>query len=118
MEALAIAGGGQFIRERDMDREKPQFDKLLHQPYRLSAIAHLVRSGGEAPLTEIRAAVGRPSTALLCAHTRLLEAAGYVEARVSRQHRTTLVLTALGRRAFASHSAALAAMTAPREATA
>jgi DNA-binding MarR family transcriptional regulator len=88
----------------------PHFDKTLLQPTRLAAIAHLVRCGGEASLAEIRAAVGDPSHSLLWAHNQVLENAGFVEVQkniVGHRVRTSLVLTDLGRRAFAGHQAAL-----------
>jgi len=88
----------------------PHFDKTLLQPIRLATVAHLVRCGGEASLAEIRAAVGGPSHSLLWAHNQVLENAGFVETQKNifgHQVQTSLVLTDLGRRAFASHQAAL-----------
>jgi DNA-binding MarR family transcriptional regulator len=96
-----------------MDRKaKPEFDKVLHQPIRLSTVAHLVRCGGSAPFTDISALVGIPN-GQLSMHNRVLETEGYIELQksfVDRRPQTVLVLTPKGRRAFANHKAALDAM--------
>jgi DNA-binding MarR family transcriptional regulator len=103
--------------ERDMDRPlEPSFDKLLMQRIRLEAMSYLARSGGTAPLTEIRAAAGRPSHALMFVHSRQLERAGYITQEkhfVGRLARTTWHLTSKGRAAFEGHKAALAALAIP-----
>jgi DNA-binding MarR family transcriptional regulator len=92
----------------------PHFDKVLQQPIRLSTVAHLMRSGGSAPFTEISALIGIPN-GKLSIHNRILEAEGYVELQksfVDRRPQTLLVLTPKGRRAFANHKAMLNAMIA------
>jgi hypothetical protein len=92
----------------------PNFDKALLQPTRLAVVAHLVACGGEASFARIRAALGKLSHSLLWSHSQVLEHAGYIEVRkhiVGRQVRTSVVLTDLGRRAFADHRAALAIPT-------
>jgi len=96
-----------------MDRSSPQFDKVLHQPIRLSTVAYLVRCGGSAPFTRINELIGIPN-GHLSMHNRVLADEGYVEMRksfVDRRPHTLLVLTPKGRRAFANHKAALDAMT-------
>ena len=97
-----------------MDNPSLSLDKLLLLPIRLAAIAHLDRAGGTAPLTEIRAVVGKPSHALMCMHNRVLEGAAYIEQQKyfeGRVPRTRLVLAARGRDAFHRHRAALAYLT-------
>jgi hypothetical protein len=96
----------------------PHFDKTLLQPTRLAVVAHLVACGGEASFAQIRAAAGNLSHALLWSHSQVLEHAGYIEVRkliVGRQVQTSVVLTDLGRRAFADHRAALAAAAEGRK---
>jgi hypothetical protein len=103
--------------EKSVPMQQPtisHFDKTLLQPTRLAAVAHLVACGGEASFAEIRVAASCASHALLWAHNQVLERAGYIKVRkliVGHQVRTSLVLTDLGRRAFADHKAALAAIT-------
>jgi DNA-binding HxlR family transcriptional regulator len=92
----------------------PHLDKALFQPTRLAVVAHLVACGGETSFAQIRAALGKLSHALLWSHGQVLERAGYIEVRKhieGRQVQTTVVLTDLGRRAFADHRAALTAIT-------
>jgi DNA-binding MarR family transcriptional regulator len=90
-------------------------DKLLHQPTRLAVIAHLIRSGGKSPFVDVCRALDIQHPGALSAHNRVLEDAGYLELKkffVGRKGRTLLVVTPKGRRAFADHRAAVAAITA------
>jgi hypothetical protein len=89
----------------------PHFDKALLQPTRLAVVAHLVACGGEASFAQVRAAARGPSHSLLWVHTEVLTDAGFIEVRkhiVGRQVSTTLILTKLGRHAFAALAASVA----------
>jgi DNA-binding MarR family transcriptional regulator len=114
------AGLIRFIERRNMDRSSTsQFTKLLHQQTRLSTVAFLLRNGGEASFTDVTREIG-VNPGLLSKHNGRLEEAGLIELRrtfVGRKTQTMLMVTALGRRAFAAHIAAMTAMAKMAAAT-
>jgi DNA-binding MarR family transcriptional regulator len=92
-----------------------QFDPLLNNNTRYCIIAHLARNGGKASFSDTLAAMTLPHSGMLSQHARRLEAGGYLRIKKSfkdnRRPHTELMLTDLGRRALADHTAAMTAIT-------
>ncbi len=94
-------------------------NELIHQPIRLRIMAALVTMEDDVQLefTYLRDLLD-VTDGNLGAHLRKLEEAGYVElikTFVARKPRTYIAITALGRRAFEKHVAALEAITRGEE---
>ena len=86
----------------------PRFDELIHAPTRLSIVS-LLTATEWAEFKFLRDQVGLSDSALSKQLTTL-EEVGYVEIRkgfVGKRPRTSVRLSAPGRRAFAGHVAAL-----------
>lgn len=95
------------------DRRHPrhQLDGVIHSPIRFSIVAALA-SVDEAEFSTVRDAV-EISDSVLSRQVSALDEAGYVKVKkgyVGKRPRTWLALTAAGRRAYASHLAALRAL--------
>ena len=87
---------------------EPLFDELIHAPTRLSIIS-LLAATEWAEFKYLRDRLGMSDSALSKQLTTLQEV-GYVDIRktfVAKRPRTSVKLTAHGRRAFAGHVAAL-----------
>ena len=92
-------------------------DKVIHQHARLGIVASLA-ARGEMTFGELKEALGM-TDGNLSVHARTLEDAGYVritKAFVGRKPRTTLQLTARGRRAFRKYVEYLEQIVRPKEA--
>ncbi|MGY1746149.1 transcriptional regulator [Blastococcus sp. SYSU D00695] len=86
----------------------PRFDAVIHPPPRLQ-ICGLLAAVDTVEFATVRDTVG-VSDSVLSKHVKQLEEAGYVRARkatVASRQRTSLALTAEGRRAFDAHVAEL-----------
>ena len=86
----------------------PRFDDLIHAPTRLSIVS-LLAATEWADFKYLRDSVGLSDSAL-SKQLSTLEEAGYVTIRkgfVGKRPRTSVKLSAHGRRAFAAHVAAL-----------
>jgi DNA-binding MarR family transcriptional regulator len=94
------------------EHPRHRLDDVLHQQVRFSVVAALSRTG-TLGFREIRDTV-EVSDSVLSKQVSALEHAGYVSVSkgfVGRTARTTVTLTAPGRRAWESHLAALRAIT-------
>ena len=92
----------------------PELDELIHQPVRLRIMAALSSLG---PRDQVDFSYLKDKLALtdgnLGAHLRALEEAGYISVEktfVDRRPKTYVAPSAAGRKAFASHVAALQAI--------
>jgi DNA-binding MarR family transcriptional regulator len=97
----------------------PEFDELIHAPTRLSIVA-LLAATEWADFTFVRDNQGMSDSAL-SKQIATLEQAGYVSVRktgAGRNRRTHLRLSAVGRRAFRAHAAALQQIIAAADAAA
>ena len=86
----------------------PHFDAVIHPPPRLQ-VCGLLAAVDTMEFATVRDRVG-VSDSVLSKHVRQLEEAGYVrvtKATVASRQRTSLSLTAAGRRAFDAHVAEL-----------
>jgi DNA-binding MarR family transcriptional regulator len=93
--------------------QEPRFNELIHAPTRLSIVS-LLAATDWANFKYLRDTVGLSDSAL-SKQLATLEEAGYLEIRktfVAKRALTTVRLSAYGRRAFASHVAALQEMVA------
>jgi len=95
----------------------PDLDPVIHQPARLKVMAVLCRLGPreQADFTSLRAELAL-TDGNLGAHLLTLERAGYIaveKAFVARKPKTSVAITAAGRRAFGGHVAALKAILRP-----
>ncbi|HEX2099243.1 MAG TPA: transcriptional regulator [Candidatus Synoicihabitans sp.] len=95
-----------------------ELNELIHQPVRLRIMAALSALG---PREQVDFMFLKENLGLtdgnLGAHLRALEEAGYVASEktfVARRPKTFLAATALGRKAFTAHVAALTAILKPR----
>ena len=94
-----------------MRKARPAFDELVHAPNRLQICAMLA-AVDSVDFATVRDSLG-VADSVVSKHVRVLQEAGYVSIRkatVASRVRTTLALTASGRRAFDGHVAALRAM--------
>lgn len=92
----------------------PKFDELVHAPIRLQ-ICSMLSAVDTAEFAVVRNSIGI-SDSVLSKHVATLAEAGYVKVRkaaVASRVRTSLTLTAKGRRAFAGHVAALRQLVGP-----
>ncbi|WP_346621417.1 transcriptional regulator [Blastococcus montanus] len=90
----------------------PRFDPVIHAPPRLQ-VCGLLAVVDTMDFATVREEVG-VSDSVLSKHVRQLEEAGYVQVRKATRAsrvRTTLALTAEGRRAFDAHVAELRRIT-------
>jgi DNA-binding MarR family transcriptional regulator len=86
----------------------PQFDPVIHAPLRLQACA-VLSSANEVEFALLRDTLD-VSDSVLSKHLKQLEEAGYVRMRKAPQNGRVyswLAFTALGRKRFAAHVAAL-----------
>jgi DNA-binding MarR family transcriptional regulator len=86
----------------------PHFDAVIHPPPRLQ-VCGLLAAVDTMEFATVRDQVG-VSDSVLSKHVKQLEEAGYVrvtKATVASRQRTSLSLTAAGRRAFDAHVAEL-----------
>lgn len=97
----------------------PPLDPLLHQPVRTQIAAYLA-GRGEATFAELKRALAA-TDGNLDAHLGKLVEAGYLESRKEAspagRSQTVYSLTAIGRGAFATYVAALAALLPTRAET-
>jgi DNA-binding MarR family transcriptional regulator len=92
-------------------RVRPVFDEIVHAPNRLQICAMLA-AVDTVEFATARDALG-VADSVVSKHVRVLQEAGYVSIRkatVDSRVRTSLVLTARGRRAYDGHVAALRAL--------
>jgi DNA-binding MarR family transcriptional regulator len=90
---------------------RPVFDEVVHAPNRLQICAMLA-AVSSVDFATVRDALG-VADSVVSKHVRVLQEAGYVSIRkatVASRVRTTLAMTARGRRAYAGHVAALRAL--------
>ena len=95
-----------------MTTVEPHFDAVVHAPPRLQ-ICGLLAAVDNMDFAAVRDAVG-VSDSVLSKHVKQLEDAGYVKVRkatITSRVRTSLSLTAAGRKAFAAHVAELRRIT-------
>ena len=89
-------------------------DKVIHERARLGIVASLA-ARGEISFNELKNALGM-TDGNLSVHARVLEEAGYVRVEkkfVARKPRTTLSLTAKGRKSFENYVDYLERIVAP-----
>jgi DNA-binding MarR family transcriptional regulator len=89
----------------------PVFDEIVHAPNRLQICAMLA-AVDRVDFATVRDSLG-VADSVVSKHLRVLQEAGYVSIRkatVGSRVRTSLVLTAQGRRAYVGHVAALRAL--------
>lgn len=94
-----------------MSRARPVFDEIVHAPNRLQICA-LLAAVDSVEFATVRDTLG-VADSVVSKHVRVLQEAGYVSIRkatVGSRVRTSLVLTAAGRRAYDGHVAALRAL--------
>jgi len=94
----------------------PQVDPALHAPARLQIAAMLARAD-EVEFATLREVL-EVSDSVLSKHLSALSEAGYVtlkKAKMDGRQRTWAAFTRAGRKAFASHMAALQALIAAAE---
>ena len=90
---------------------RPVFDEIVHAPNRLQICA-LLAAVSSVDFATVRDSLG-VADSVVSKHVRVLQEAGYVSIRkatVASRVRTSLVLTARGRRAYDGHVAALRAL--------
>ena len=90
---------------------RPVFDEIVHAPNRLQICAMLA-AADRVEFATVRDSLG-VADSVVSKHVRVLQEAGYVSIRkatVASRVRTSLALTARGRRAYAGHVAALHAL--------
>ncbi|MCZ2858342.1 transcriptional regulator [Blastococcus sp. VKM Ac-2987] len=95
-----------------MTAVEPRFDPVVHAPPRLQ-VCGLLAVVDTMDFATVRDQVG-VSDSVLSKHVRQLEEAGYVQVRKATRAsrvRTSLALTAEGRRAFDAHVAELRRIT-------
>jgi DNA-binding MarR family transcriptional regulator len=90
---------------------RPVFDEIVHAPNRLQICAMLA-GVDSVEFATVRDSLG-VADSVVSKHVRVLQQAGYVSIRkatVGSRVRTSLALTARGRRAYDGHVAALRAL--------
>ena len=95
-----------------MTTVEPHFDAVVHAPPRLQ-VCGLLAAVDDMEFSAVRDTVG-VSDSVLSKHVKQLEEAGYVTVRKSTRAsrvRTSLALTAAGKKAFAAHVAELRRIT-------
>jgi DNA-binding MarR family transcriptional regulator len=100
----------------NMSAQFPRLNPTLHQATRFTVLAFLIKAGGEASFVNVMNTAGIKNPGSLSTHARRLEEAGlltFEKSFIDRKARTTLVITAKGRQAFAKHRFTLQAMSEP-----